>query len=86
MINKFYETIIKSDFTLRETVATFDRDGDGNVTASELRQVPSLPTGPPAVLPVRGPKSCVVGSAYERNERAVGMSGVSVQWGVRVVK
>jgi len=38
VINKFYETIIRSDFTLRETLSKFDRDGDGQVSVDELRQ------------------------------------------------
>ena len=39
MVVKVYETIIRSDMTLKQTIAEFDPDGDGKVSAWEFRKV-----------------------------------------------
>jgi len=38
VVNKFFETIISKDMSMRETMAIFDQDGDGYVTGAELRK------------------------------------------------
>ena len=39
MVVKVYESIIRSDMSLKQTIAEFDPDGDGKVSAWEFRKV-----------------------------------------------
>jgi Ca2+-binding EF-hand superfamily protein len=38
MVVKVYESILRSDLTLKQTIAEFDPDGDGVVSAWEFRK------------------------------------------------
>ena len=38
MVLKFYESLLRSDLTLQETIAMFDQDGDGKVSPLEFKQ------------------------------------------------